>query len=332
MDLMEGFPWFVGADQFPIPAYSEYMPPPRLVRRPYGAVIDGILSMDDPFGWTVPEIEEEYQLRPGLDNIAQRVIQQLVELGEGMPAHHIAGYRRRNLENNPYWPADLAACAGRLSHEHYVTLLPHALSKTQDDMGRVRWTLFGSSEQGPERAFWMSFYSAPSQERSPSDASDFISRLLRAAYDEKAVNTQQLFQTGFRILPSHRNPDFPYWHVESLPSWTTRFILDDTSSFENVRYVLTFAPFGTLPPIVREKYLAGKLHLLPFPGSLVFWGMPIYKRLQKQLPFAMQFPLQRIIGRHGGPDDIRVPQSGWLIEPRRDHSESKIQSELLLNG
>ena len=330
-EIVKGYPWFVGNGCYPIPAYSEFMPPPRLGRRPYGAMDTGLFSEDDPFGWCVPEIEEEYELKPGLENIAQHVLKQLLELGENKSANHIAGHRRRNLENNPYWSPAIAARAGRLEHERYVTLLPLALSKTQDDMGRVRWTFFGGSEQGPERAFWKSFYFAPGQEMPRRESLAFISRLLQAVYGEKADDVAQLLQSGFRILPSDQNPGFPYWHIDPLPSWTQPFVVNNHASFENVRYLLTFAPFGSVPTIVQEKYLAGKLHLLPFPGSLVFWGMPIYARLQKQLPFAMQLPLQRIVGRHGGPDGIRVPQSGWLQEPRRDQSESVIQSDLLLN-
>ncbi|HQT91624.1 MAG TPA: M28 family peptidase, partial [Candidatus Kryptobacter bacterium] len=66
-------------------------------------------------------------------------------------------------------------------------------------------------------------------------------------------------------------------------------------------------------------------------GSLEFWGIPVYQRLQKQLPFALQLPLQRLVVRHDGPGGIRVPQSGWLHEPRRDKKETELQAELLLN-
>ncbi len=76
------------------------------------------------------------------------------------PAHGIA---RKKLDGNPYWPDDLET-SGAPPQERYVLLLPLALSKTQDDKGRVRWTLFGGSEQGPAKAFWKSFYSAPRRE------------------------------------------------------------------------------------------------------------------------------------------------------------------------
>ncbi len=330
-ELLQGQPWLAGDGKFPIPAYSEFMPPPRLGRRPYGVMDGWLFSKDDPFGWCVPEIEEEYELKPGLENIAEHILQQLLELGENKSASSIAGHRRRNLEDNPYWPRALAERAGHLEHERYVILLPISLSKTQDDMGRVRWTFFGGSEQGPERAFWRSFHAAPGQERHLGESLAFVSRLLRAAYGEKADDTAALVQCGFRILPSEPNSAFPYWHTDPLPSWTRPFLVDNPSAFEEVRYLLTFEPFGSLPPAVQSRYLAGQLHLLPFPGSLVFWGVPIYTRLQQKLPFAMQLPLQRVVGRHGGSDGIRVPQSGWLQEPRRDQSESEIQSDLLLN-
>jgi hypothetical protein len=34
--LLAGWPWFRGEGRFPLPAYSELMPPPYLVRKPYG--------------------------------------------------------------------------------------------------------------------------------------------------------------------------------------------------------------------------------------------------------------------------------------------------------
>ncbi len=328
--LIAGHPWFEGAGNYPLPAYSEFMPPPRLGHSPFGSM-DTPFTDEDPYGWHVSEIEQEYELNPGLENIARQIMGQLLELGRGMPAHHIAGHQRRNLEDNPYWPAEIAARAGHLDHERYVILLPLALSRTQDDMGRVRWTFFGGSEQGPERAFWKSFYSAPGQELPERQAIGFVAHLLHAAYGEDAKDAAQLTQIGFRILPSPKNSSLAYLDDEPLPMWTRRFVVTEHSSFDGVNYLLTFAPFSSLPVVVKQKYLEGKLHLLPFPGSLVFWGNPVYQRLQEQLPLALQLPLQRLVVRHDGPDGIRVPQSGWLHEPRCDQKETELQAELLLN-
>ena len=161
------------------------MPPPRLGQTPYGTLDLELFSEDDPFGWPISEIEEEYELKPGLENIAAQILAQLVELGRGKPAHHIYGHRRRDLEDNPYWPSDLAAKAGQLEHERFVIFLPLALSRTQDDMGRVSWTFFGGSEQGPERAFWKSFYSAPGQPLPRQESLGFVTRLLQTVYAEK---------------------------------------------------------------------------------------------------------------------------------------------------
>ena len=81
----------------------------------------------------------------------------------------------------------------------------------------------------------------------------------------------------------------------------------------------TYSPFahsGLLPEPIQRLYLTGKLHLLPFPGSLVFWGSPLYRRLNAELPawrarfcFCKPSPVMRARG-------IRVPQSGWLHHPR----------------
>jgi hypothetical protein len=330
--LVKGFPWFTNHGKYLIAAYSEFMPPTRLHLKPYGDVGIPLFEESDPYGWRITEAEEAYEIRPGLEHLANSILSQLVNLGQGRAAYRIAGHMGRNLTDNPYWPPELAAKAGQLAHERYVTLLPLSLSRTQDDKSRVRWTLFGSSEQGPERAFWQSFYTAPGQERPTRVSNDFIRRLLITAYGEKIPNTRRLYASGFRVLPSEPNERFPYWRVNPLPSWTRPYLVDDNSAFEDVHYLLTFRPFSSLPSAARERYLAGRLCLLPFPGSLVFWGMQNYIKLQEELPMAMQATLLRTVEHRNDPNGFRVPQSGWLNEPKDMPEINEVQKELLANA
>jgi len=399
--LLEDFPWFAAAGRYPLAAYSEFLPPPRLGRTAYGELdpmlfsagarpshsaefAEGVVaraaaapprpdgvrdagsplgsdvspaspagpkgvvlsagereasrlahrladdlrpSAGDQFGWPISELEEEYELAPGLRVLAQQIMQALRKLGQAETEHTLAGHEGRNLRDNPYWPEALAARAGHLLHEHYVLLLPLALSRTQDDMGRVRWTFFGASEQGPERAFWNSFYTAPGVERPERESLAFVLHLLDKVYGEPPAGAAALRQSGFRILPSQ--PEAAFWGGVSLPSWTRPLVVDAGSSFDDVRYLLTFMPFSRLPDVVQRNYLAGKLHLLPFPGSLVFWGMPTYRHLQSRLPFALQIPLLQLAARQGGPNGIRVPQTGWLHEPHPAIKPSQVQPELI---
>jgi hypothetical protein len=329
--LLETFPWFSGKGSFPLPAYSEFMPPPRLGRSPLGEDDPDLFSAEDLWSWHVSEIEEEYELKPGLRHLAEYIVGALAELGRGGAESRLAGHKSRNLADNPYWPPELASAAGRLPHERYVIVLPLALSRTQDDKGRVRWTLFGSSEQGPEHAFWKGFYSAPGREMTERESLGFLARLLSNAFGESIPGPGALHTLGFRILPSEPDPRFRYWHEADLPTWTRPFAVGSWSSFEGVRYLLTFQPFSRLPPGVKERYLAGKLVLLPFPGSLLFWGQQSYARLQSQLPLAMQVPLQRLIARHGAPGGLRIPQTGWFHEPGSGKKPSEINQDLLVN-
>ncbi len=329
--LVEGYPWFSGEGRYPIPAYSEFMPPPRLGRRPYGETDASLFTDDDYFGWYISEVEEEYELQPGLTNLAHQIMNEVVELGQGKPAYRIAGHQGCNLVDNPYWPPDLAAQAGKLSHERYVAFLPLALSKTQDDKGRLRWTFFGGSEQGPEQAFWKSFYCAPGQERSSREALSFLLRLFLTAYNEPCSDLSGLHSIGFGILPTQMDSHFLYWHGGDMPSWTRSFLWSKSMSLDDLHYLLTFRPFGLLPDAIRERYLAAKLVLLPFPGSLVFWGMPSYIRLQEEVPMAMQLPLQQLVARHGGPDEVKVPQSGSFHESGSDFKSPEVHERLLLN-
>src|SRR5262249_12675490 len=109
---------------------------------------------------------------------------------------------------------------------------------------------------------------------------------------------------------------FPLGQDDALPSWTTPYLWSGSGALGRIKYLLTFRPFGALPPAVRRAYLKGDLHLLPFPGSLIFWGVPAYFEMQKQLPLALQIPLLHLLDRAESPVGIRVPQSGWLHEPK----------------
>ncbi len=267
--LLAGYPWFEGEGNFPIAAYSEFMPPPRVGRKPYGSIDRGLYREDDPFGWHVTEYEEALELQPGLEMIAKELMHVVHHLGHCHPAHGIA---RKKLEGNPYWPEDIAT-SGAPQQERYVLLLPLALSKTQDDKGRVRWTLFGASEQGPGKAFWKSFSSAPRREVPREWSEGFVRRLLAAAYDEKPEALADLRKAGFRVYTNSEAALLPSWKEEPLPQWTEPYRWEK-GPLRGVRYLLTFCPWKFLPAAVRRAYLAGELNLLPFPGSLVFFAPP----------------------------------------------------------
>src|SRR5262245_9322532 len=87
--LVDGWPWFSGNGNYPIPAYSEFLPPPRLGRKPYGADL-GFFDQSDPRGWPVTEYEEALELRPSLQKIADQIVAALVNLGNARPAHGLS--------------------------------------------------------------------------------------------------------------------------------------------------------------------------------------------------------------------------------------------------
>lgn len=319
--ILSGYPWFEKNDYYPLNAYSEYMPPPRVGRKPLGEMDHGLLHDNDPYGWQITEIEEEYQLRPGIEHSGHQIMSSLMKLGKGLTENYIHGHGGQNLRDNPYWPHELAACAGTLFHERYVTFLPLMLSQTQDDKGRITWTLFGNSIHEPEHVFWKSFYNAPDVELPAKDSVIFFTRLLSEAYGKNISDESSLFNSGFRILPAYEE--------RIIPGWVRSYLINDTSDFSQVKYLLTFRPFSLLPTTVRELYLTGKLSLLPFPGSLVFWGMPNYLSLKKELPLMGQIPLLHVVARNRGIAGMKVPQSGWLHEPNPDNISHEMNSELL---
>jgi hypothetical protein len=326
--LLTDLPRYGRENPFRILAYSEMMPAPLVGWRPYGINHEVPRNPDNPFAWLVSEREQAFELGPGLEHIAKEVLDALERLDREQPAH---GISRAKLDGNVYWPKELAELPGAIAHERYVTFMPLALSRTQDDKGRIRWTFFGGSEQGPDRAFWKSFYSAPGQEIQPEYAVDFIRRLLCGAYGEKPEQLTDLRRAGFRILPGSAETICKSWRQDPLPSWTAPFIFREGESVQGIKYLLTFRPFGSLPKAVRKAYLARTLHLLPFPGSLIFWGAPHFLKLQSEFPLAMQIPLLNVCDRREMPRGLRILQSGWLHEPRAELTDSGTPGDKLRN-
>jgi Peptidase family M28 len=307
-----------GEGAYPIEAYSEFMPPPRFGWKAYRDATPDPNPFDssDPWGWRIPEYDEAREVRPGLLQVARQVLHHLARLMDGDPHTDIP---RLDLVGNPYWAPELDTCKS-LKHERCVTLMPLALSKTQDDKGRVRWTLFGGSEQGPAKPFWRGFFTAPGREAPPEEGLRFVHGMLQAVYGEKADTVDAIRKVGFRVMDAGE-PVVDYWDEGKLPKWVEPFRLKDGRPTTGVKYLLTFRPFARLPAGVRKAYLAGKLHLIPFPGSLVFWGAPSYLRLREELPLAMQIPILHTITRHHAPGGLRAPQEGFFHRASAEHPE-----------
>ena len=102
---------------------------------------------------------------------------------------------------------------------------------------------------------------------------------------------------------------------EPLPSWA-RPLLPRRGRADRRRALPADVPVRSreLPPPVQRAYLDGALHLLPFPGSLVFWGVPQYRKLAGRAALRHADSAAPSVERHEGPSGIRVPQSGWLHE------------------
>ena len=249
------------------------------------------------------------ELQPGLLHVAELLLGVLRHLGHGEPAHGIA---RNKLRENPYWPESLHE-KGAPVQERYVTLMPLALSRTQDDKGRVRWTLFGASHQGPGRAFWRGFYSAPRANCPPAGAR-VPSPAAGGRVSRAGGGAGRLAGAGLRIYSS---PDYaltPSWNEEPLPAWTAPYRWNPGQSLRGVRYLLSFCPFtrlaGGRPPRVPGR----RAVLAAVSGQPVVFRPPPYLKLEKELPHAVQIPLLHSLYRHEAPWGIRIPQSGWMHE------------------
>ncbi|HNX49447.1 MAG TPA: M28 family peptidase [Thermoanaerobaculaceae bacterium] len=311
----------------PIPAYSEFMPAPRLGPRPLGEWETASFAPEDPWGLQVGEDEAAWEIEPGLQHVADALLRAFAGLASGQPPALVTGHHGQHLKDNPYWPPELASRAAGGRREPLLAILPLALSRTQDDKGRVRWTVFGGSDLGPERAFWRSFSTGPDREE-PELAFNFLGAVLRDVYGVAAVGVDGLLAAGLRVLPSAGCHPVAAWSPDRLPAWARPFLVDDSPSPDSVQFLLTFRPFAALPERFRRRYLTGELQLLPSPATLVPWGMASYLRLAHELPDAVQLPVLRLLRGHHGPG-LKIPQSGWIHEPGRHGVESRIHPDFL---
>jgi hypothetical protein len=295
---------FPGEGRFPIRAYSEFLPSPFQGIKPYGELDPISRSPGDELHWNVTEYEERWELRPGLETVASHLLLELRKLARGEKNHQLS---KTLLEENPAWTARLAAHAGSLPEETYSLLLPLALSRTQDDKGLIRWTLFGSSHEGPARAFWRSFDDVPVREHA-----SLLARVV--GWATRSPEPTDLKAAGVRVLPLLQDLDFPLWSDEKLPEVARALVWSDKEPVEKVRTLVTFRPFEQLPGAIQDAYLSGNMKLVPYPGSLVFFWHASYRKLAKELDHAMQVPLLHLFPRSSSHLALRIPQSGWLDE------------------
>ncbi len=279
--------------RFPLPAYSEFMPPPYVGIKPYApnrSIAPTTFAVRGGDTLDIDEYEQAHDLEPGLDRIGVHLLSELGRLLGGQSR----ALSQTLLDGNAAWPSDIAeaARAGKLSHDPLVVICPLALSRTQDDKGNDRWTLFGTSHDRPSASFWHGL-----------DEGRLGELLNWAKLDD-----------AWRIFADRRE----------LPAALRGRVLVG-ASLAGVHTLVTFEPFAELPEAVRAAYIAGQLILVPSPVSLIFFEHPRYSELARQLPRATQIPLLHLFPRVEGSCAIRIPQSGWLDEidsvtGRRPHS------------
>jgi len=282
---------FLGQGRFPVPAYSEFMPPPFVGIKPFNAPDPANGSpttiVCDERGLAIDEYEQEHELRPGLAKIAGHLVAELHKLATGS-THE---FSRTLLENNPAWPESLAAAArdGRYPQGPFFVMQTLALSRTQDDKGNVRWTLFGASHEPASVVFWRGFADA--------DEDRFLRLIAWASGDGPARESLRLFGPA-----------------TELPGFARALLWHDREPVDQIHTLFTLEPFGALPNSLQEAFLDGTLRILPTPVSHVFFGHPGYRKLAAALPRATQIPLLHLFPRVQGGYTLCIPQSGWLDE------------------
>ena len=296
--------WCRGRGRFPLPAYSEYLPPPYLFPKPYG---DARPPLGAP-GRRLRLADHRIRGRTGTGARAWKSspamrCTQLVRLGRGQPTPHIS---RSKLRNNPYWPASLAARAGQ---SHPRTLRAAAVRRPCRAPRTTRAACAGrcsaAASRGRARPFWRSFFTAPGVEAPleeahllPGGAAVSLLRRPRAPGPRSGEGrpARAARRQGRPLSPLRRRPAALVGRGRS-----------STASATASTACATCSPSGrssSCRPRSRTPTCEGELHLLPFPGSLVFWGVAGYRSLQKAVALRHADPAAadvRPAARSGGP-------------------------------
>jgi hypothetical protein len=310
---------FLRINGFSYDAFSEFMPAPWVGIEPYGEIDPFIVPAGDNFGIRVSEYQEYIELREGIADIGRRMLAEFRKLFTG--GHQ---FSKTLMANNIYLPETADGVIRIPKNERCTMMFPLALSRTLDDKGRLRWTLFGASEEGPAASFWKSFYASHGTEIAPGEGVKKFCSVLERLIGSGIKTAQDLKKIGFCILPVGRDPDFDSWTKEEIPSCLAPFVMSEKASLANIKIILTFRPFKYFPQTLKEVYLSGKISVVPFPGSLIFFGHTGYRALSKELDSAMQIPFLHLLpGARASNDGIRIPQSGWLDEPRKSSTEAE---------
>ena len=154
---------FSATGRFPVPAYSEFMPPPFVGIKPFTAPAMPAAPRTPPACATStasPSTSTSRSTSWGLAWPRSRATWCLswASWPRARPTSSPALCSTDNLA----WPESLAAAAraGRYPQRPFFVMQPLALSRTQDDKGNVRWTLFGASHEPASAVFWRGFAEA----------------------------------------------------------------------------------------------------------------------------------------------------------------------------
>ena len=289
---------FRTARRFPIAAYSEFMPPPRLARKPYGTEVPGPFSADDPTAGRFPNTK-----RPSSCGRA-RAPRRGVAPGDGASRPWPAG--PRHLAGASWKESVLAARVSRTGR--------HAGART------VRGLVAAGAganarRQGPRAmdALWRQRARAR-----PGVLARILdrpgARTARRCGRANSSAVCSVLSTAAQLAGpmTCTAPAFGSCRAAAIPRSPTRrralAVVDDRLSFcgrrsgcGRTKYLLTFRPFGQLPKNVRRAYLAGDLQLLPFPGCSCSGAQPVSCSCATNCPWPCRFPCSHLFPRRENP-------------------------------
>ncbi len=262
---------FRGEGNYRLDAYSEFMPPPRVGWKPYGGRGPNpeLFSPDDPFGWHVGEFEEALELQPGWPRSAGKCSASLPACSTATRTPGSQPSPCRTIRTGrPNWrPSRSCRTIGASRCCRWPCPAPRTT--------RAACAGRSSATASRGRAGRSGRASSPRRIRNCRPMRRRLLLPTAAGRLRREGRRCRRAAAGRLPHPARRRAALRRSGPKTLPSWTADFLLSERAR-EVPKYLLTFRPFGRLPAAVRKAYLAGQLHLLPFPGSLVFWGVPGY--------------------------------------------------------
>ena len=286
-------------------------------RKPCGTDGAGPLDAADPWGWQVTRIRRSARIAAGAG--ACRRTSFCTRCSTSATAGRRTASHEAKLRGNPYWPPELAGGPARCRTSATWCCCRWPCRRRRTTRAASAGRSSAAASRGRRARSGGDSSTAPRTRIAGRAGARLLPPAAGGRLRRAAGGWPICAAAGFRILPSAGDAAAALLGrgaaalVDGALSAGTR-----ASRFAAVQLPADVPPLrpaaGRGAPGVSGRRFAPAA----FSGQPLFSARRRTCSCRRELPLAVQIPLLHSLQRHEAPRGIRVPQSGWLHEPRPD--------------